>query len=265
MLGKRLAALDSWLGPVVFLSAWQMLSLLGLLDPRLLPSPVEVLVGTATHLTLSQFLADVEASLFRVVSGFLIASLAGVFLGITSGWYRTLGDFVRAPIDMLRPIPPLAWIPAALIWFGLGEPSKIFVICLGAFFPAFTNTYAGMRKIDPDLLSAARMMGLSGWRILYKVAIPATEPDILTGLRISWSLSFGVLVAAELIASQNGLGNLIIRGREIGQIDLVIFGILAIGTITLFTDFLLARVFQRYRLRWYISATTESLQATGKN
>lgn len=261
-MNRRLASLDSWLGVTIFLAVWQALSALGLLDPRIIPSPIAVVAGTASHLTLAQFLGDVEASLFRVMAGFLIASVLGVVLGVASGWYPLVGDLLRAPIDLLRPIPPLAWIPAALIWFGLGEPSKVFVISLGAFFPAFTNTLAGMRKIDRDILNAARMMGLSGWRLLYRVAVPAIEPDILTGLRIAWSLSFGVLVAAELIASQSGLGNLIVRARELGQIDLVVFGILAIGITTLLTDFIIAQFFFRFRLRWYVKATTAGLAGT---
>ncbi|MHB1134922.1 MAG: ABC transporter permease [Chloroflexota bacterium] len=260
-MSKRLSAFDSWLGVIILLGAWQLGSMLGLLDPRLIPSPSMVVVGTLNDLTLERFLADVQASMFRVAAGFFLASLLGVGLGVTAGWYRTLGDLVRAPVDLLRPIPPLAWIPAALIWFGLGEPSKVFVICLGAFFPAFTNTYAGMRKIDPDILNAARMMGLSGWRLLYRVAIPAIEPDIVTGLRIALSLSFGVLVAAELIAAKSGLGYLILHAREVGQLELVLFGILAIGTVTLLSDFVLAQFFQRFRLRWYVSATKENLQA----
>jgi ABC-type nitrate/sulfonate/bicarbonate transport system permease component len=261
-MSKRLSALDSWLGVIILLGAWQLGSALGFLDPRVIPSPTMVVTGTFASLTLGGFLADVQASMFRVVTGFLIASVLGVGLGVTAGWYRLLGDLVRAPVDLLRPVPPLAWIPAALIWFGLGEPSKVFVICLGAFFPAFTNTYAGMRKIDRDILNAARMMGLSGWRLLYRVAIPAIEPDIVTGLRIALSLSFGVLVAAELIAARSGLGYLILHAREVGQLELVMFGIVAIGTVTLLSDFVLAQLFLRFRLRWYVSATKESLQAT---
>jgi ABC-type nitrate/sulfonate/bicarbonate transport system permease component len=134
----------------------------------------------------------------------------------------------------------------AIVWFGLGEPSKVFVIFLGAFFPVLTNTWKGMSNIDSTLLRAGQTMGLSGPELLWRVAIPATMPDIATGLRIGWGLAFGVLVAAELIAANSGLGFMIMNARQFGEVNVIILGILVIGAANLLTDWLLARLLARW-------------------
>ncbi|MCA0448791.1 MAG: ABC transporter permease subunit, partial [Proteobacteria bacterium] len=153
--------------------------------------------------------------------------------------------------EILRPIPPLAWIPIAIVWFGLGEPSKIFVIVIGVFFPVFTATARGMASIPPVILRAARTMDVDGVRLLIKVAIPAAMPDIATGLRIGFGLGFGVLVAAELIAAERGMGHLVMEARQLGQLGVSIFGIFLIGIVNLIADRQLARLIGRTIGRWH--------------
>jgi ABC-type nitrate/sulfonate/bicarbonate transport system permease component len=155
------------------------------------------------------------------------------------------------PIEILRPIPPLAWIPIALIWFGLGESSKVFIIFLGAFFPIITNTYKGMATIDPMLIRAAQTMGVRGLKMLAQIAIPAALPDIAIGIRVGWSLSFGSLVAAEILAAQEGLGYMIMYARELGEINVIVYGIILIGVLNLATDFLIHEFLFKRRLRWH--------------
>jgi ABC-type nitrate/sulfonate/bicarbonate transport system permease component len=184
-------------------------------------------------------------SLSRIVLGFALGAAAGIALGIASGWYGWLGRIVRPIGDLLRPIPPLAWIPIAIVWFGLGEPSKWFVIFLGAFFPIFTNAYRGMASIPPVLLRAARTMDVDGAALLFKVAIPAALPDIATGLRVGFGLSFGTLVAAELIAANRGMGYLVMESRQIGDLGVAVFGILLIGVVSLASDAALAAGLRR--------------------
>ena len=157
---------------------------------------------------------------------------------------------MRPIVELLRPIPPLAWIPIAIVWFGLGEPSKVFVIFLGAFFPIFTNACRGMTTIPPVLLRAARTMDVEGWRLLLRVALPAALPDIATGLRVGFGLSFGILVAAELIAAERGMGYLVMQARQLGQLGVAVFGILLIGVVTLLADRLLGAVIARTVGRW---------------
>jgi ABC-type nitrate/sulfonate/bicarbonate transport system permease component len=154
-------------------------------------------------------------------------------------------------LELLRPIPPLAWIPMAIVWFGLGEPSKVFVIFLGAFFPVLTNTWRGIVGIDPMLLRAAQTMDVNGPRLLFRVALPAALPDIATGLRVGWGLSFGVLVAAELIAAEAGLGFMIMNARQFGEVGIIMCGIGLIGVLNIATDLMLAAIIRRRLGRWH--------------
>ncbi|MCP4381267.1 MAG: ABC transporter permease subunit, partial [Hyphomicrobiales bacterium] len=147
--------------------------------------------------------------------------------------------------------PPLAWIPLAIIWFGLGEPSKFFMIFLGAFFPVVTATYRGVTSVDPALIRAAQTFGLKGLGLLVKVVIPGAAPDLATGIRIGWGLSFGVLVAAELIASDRGLGFMIMHARLLGNVDVIVVGIVLIGVLNLATDIGIVLLVRRWIGRWH--------------
>lgn len=241
----------AWGGAVVLLLIWQLVATLKLINPSIFPGPITVIQDALTYVPFDRLLSHIWSSLLRIVQGFLIGGILGVVIGIASGWYRWLGSVVRAPIELLRPIPPLAWIPLALIWFGLGEPSKIFIISLGAFFPVVTNTYKGMVSIDPSLMRVAQTLGVTGWRLLWRVAVPASLPDIAIGVRVGWSLSFGALVAAEILAADQGLGFMIMNARELGQISVILYGIVIIGALNLITDFLIKELIFKRQLRWH--------------
>lgn len=227
------------LGVVLFLASWELAARLVWRDPQVLPAPTQAVASAWAHLTLMELAAHIGVSLSRIVIGFAIAGAAGIALGVVAGWYRWFGRAVRPVVDLLRPIPPLAWIPIAIVWLGLGESSKWFVIFLGAFFPIFTNAHRGMRSIPPVLIAAARTMDVDGLALLAKVALPAALPDIATGLRVGFSLAFGILVAAELIAAERGMGFLVMQSRELGELGVAVFGILLIGIVSLVCDALL--------------------------
>jgi ABC-type nitrate/sulfonate/bicarbonate transport system permease component len=176
--------------------------------------------------------------------------LIGVALGIVLGWSPLAARCLRPFVEILRPIPPLAWLPLSIIWFGLGEPSKVFVIFLGAFFPIFTSAWRGMTMVSPTLIRAAQTMDVDGARLLWQVAIPATLPDIAAGLRVGFGLAFGILVAAELIAAKSGMGYLIMEARQLGQLGIAIFGIFLIGVVNLVADHQLARAVRATVGRW---------------
>ncbi len=251
---SRLSGRDlwvSWSGVFMVLIVWQIIALLEVIPPTIFPGPIAVAQAALQQIPVSQVLLHVRTSLIRIVWGFSLGAVLGIAIGAASGWYRWLGSAVRAPVELLRPIPPLAWIPLAIVWFGLGESSKVFVIFLGAFFPVVTNTYKGLMSIDPDLLRAAQTLGLRGWRLLLRVVFPASFPDIATGIRIGWSLSFGALVAAELIAADRGMGFMIMHARELGQIGVIIYGIILIGLVNLLTDFLIQELLFKRHLRWH--------------
>ena len=198
-------------GSVLVLALWEITARSGLISPQALPAPSHAIVATLRSVPAQDLLQDVAVSLGRVAAGFAIGASLGVVIGIGAGWYRWFGALLRPLLELIRPIPPLAWIPMAIIWFGLGESSKVFVIVLGAFFPVVTNAYKGMLGIEPSILRAAQTMGVQGARLLLEVALPAAMPDIAVGLRIGWGLSFGILVAAELIAADSGLGYLVMH------------------------------------------------------
>ena len=241
----------SWVGVLVVLIVWQLINTFRLISPSVFPGPVDVLDTALNRFPASTVLTYAGVSLLRVLLGFMAGAILGITLGIASGWYRWLGKFIWGPIEVLRPIPPLAWIPIALLWFGLGETSKVFIIFLGAFFPIITNTYKGMSTIDPMLIRAAQTMGVDGLKMLVKVAIPATLPDIAVGIRVGWSLSFGSLVAAEILAADEGLGFMIMNAREQGEINVIVYGIILIGLLNLVTDFLIYQVLFKRQLRWH--------------
>jgi ABC-type nitrate/sulfonate/bicarbonate transport system permease component len=248
--------LISWLGVIALLAVWHAVAAFRLVNPAVFPGPLQVVEAALTRVPLDTLFIHIGASLRRVFLGFAIGAGLGISIGVTSGWYRWLGKVVWTPIDLLRPIPPLAWISLALIWFGLGEQSKVFIIFVGAFFPIVTATYKGMINIDADLIRVGQTMGLRGIPLLLKVALPASLPDIATGIRVGWSLSFGSLVAAEILAAREGLGFLIMHAREVGQINVIVYGIILIGMLNLLTDYLIRRFVIERQLKWHFGFQT---------
>ena len=246
---------DLWLsvaGAAGVILAWEAVARSGAVSPLVFPPPSAALVGSLQRMSPGEVGAHVGASLLRIAWGFGLGAGLGVLLGVALGWYRWLAALLGPLVELVRPIPPLAWIPLAIIWFGLGEPSKFFIIFLGAFFPVVTSAYHGMRSIDPMLLRAGQTMGLSGVPLLARVAVPAAAPDLATGVRIGWGLSFGVLVAAELVAADRGLGYMIINERNTGgSVGVIIVGILLIGLLNLVTDAAIGAATGRWIGRWH--------------
>ena len=237
-------------GVIVLLVAWELTARLVWQDPATLPAPSQAMVVTfAVHSPLD-ILGHAVVSLLRILAGFAVAAVLGVGFGIFCGWSKIASILLRPFVEILRPIPPLAWIPIAIVWFGLDETSKVFVIVLGAFFPIFTSAWRAMTMVPPVLIRAARSMDVDGLRLLWQVAVPAALPDIATGLRIGFGLSFGILVAAELIAAESGMGYLIMEARQLGQLGVAIFGIVLIGLVNLLADRQLVVIIQRTIGRW---------------
>lgn len=239
-------------GALIVLAGWELLVRGGAIDRTLFPSPTMAFAEAAERLSVGTVAEHTLWSLYRIVVGFSLGALAGTVVGIAAGWYRGIGLVLRPVIELLRPIPPLAWIPLAIIWFGLGEPSKFFIIFLGAFFPVVTAAYQGITSVDPVLIRAAQTYGLKGPALLWHVGLPGAAPDLATGLRIGWGLAFGVLVAAELIAADRGLGYMIMNERNTtGSVSVIVVGITLIGLLNLLTDWAIAAAGQRYIGRWH--------------
>ena len=243
----------------LFLVAWEIAVGTGVVNRVLLPSPTDVGRVAVEQIGSGTLFTHVLVSFGRIASGFSIGVSAGIVIGVLIGLYRPLRSVVYPVVEVLRPIPPLAWIPLAIIWFGIEEASKVFLLSVTAFFPVFVNVYKGVRNLDPILIRAARSLEMKSSGVVFKIAIPATMPDITTGLRVSWSLVFAVLVAAEMIAAQSGLGYLVTDAMNLGRFDIVVFGIVVIGVLSVLTDYLWQIVASRWLLRWHrgLDAVTE--------
>jgi ABC-type nitrate/sulfonate/bicarbonate transport system permease component len=238
-------------GVVLFMGLWELAARFGWRNPSIMPAPSQAVLVALSTIPVFTLAEHVATSLWRILAGFSLGASAGIALGIAAGWYRPVALVSRPFVEILRPIPPLAWIPIAIVWFGIGEPSKIFVIFLGTFFPVFSSAARGMASIQPEILRAARTMDVDGLQLLAKVAVPAAMPDIATGLRIGFGLGFGVLVAAELIAAERGMGHLVMEARQLGQLGISIFGIFLIGLVNLVADQQLAAAIRRTVGRWH--------------
>ncbi len=242
------------LSVVLFFAIWYGFStanarLLHWFNPILLPGPDAVLAAGVDLVQTGDLQRDIAASLYRVVVGFVIASLLGVAVGLAVGTWRTLEDLLDPMIELLRPIPPLAFLPMMVLWFGIGEGSKIAFIAYAAFFPVFTTTLEGIKFVDPVLLRAAASLGATRREIFRHVVLPAAMPSIVTGLRLAFGLSFFVIVAAEFIASDSGLGYLINDARTFFLVSQMLLGAAVIGIIG-FTFNALLRRLEAWLLRW---------------
>ena len=174
-------------------------------------------------------------SLKREIVAFLWATSA-IPLGIAMGWSKVVNEQVDPLVEVLRPVPPLAWIPLSILWFGIGDVQNQFIIFLGIFFPVLLNTIMGVRNIEPNLVRAARCLGASEIRVLRRIVLPAALPQIVTGIRVGLGVGWMALVAAELVGANSGLGFLINDARTLLRTDIVIVGMITIGVVGLLID-----------------------------
>lgn len=170
-------------------------------------------------------------SLKRVLTAFIASIILGVSLGVFLGWNKTFNALVSPVFEILRPIPPIAWIPLVILWFGIGELSKIFIVFIGSFVPIVINTHAGMNAIDPLLIMAGKSLGANRRELLVNVAFPATIPAILAGIKTALSGGWMCVLAAEMIAAKQGVGYLIVVGQEQGDMSLIVVCMLVIGGV----------------------------------
>lgn len=212
------------------------------LNPELMPTPVQTAVQMADMIVnpangVSLF-EHVWASFYRVIVAYTSATVAGVMLGVAFGWSKVFHDFFGAVFDFLRPIPPIAWIPLIVIWFGIGEISKMAIVFIGAFVPIVVNTYAGFSQMDPIYEKAGKMIGANKREMLFEIVIPAAFPQILAGMKTALSQSWACVIAAEMIVAQRGLGYLIVRSMESGNMGNILIAIIFISGISSLLSYL---------------------------
>lgn len=233
-------------GIAAFLGAWTVASLrIG--NSVLLPDPAAVIEGFVSLIRDGTLISDVVASLQRVLGGFAIAAAIAIPLALSMAFSRRFGLLLSPAVAFLRPIPPIAWIPLAILWFGIGNPPSYFITAVAAFFPIFINSYAGGHAVRPEHLHAARSLGAGSPALFMRIYLPSAMPMIATGLRIGLGQSWMAVVTAELIAAHNGLGYMIQANRLALETDLVMVGMCVIGLLGAAMSVLL-ELFERHVL-----------------
>jgi len=238
----------------VLLIAWAVLTMVtGDIDTSRFPSPLQFWQSTKQIMTIGYadgtLIQHALHSLKLVIMGFLVAVAIGVPLGILMGWSRRAEALINPVFLLIRPIPPLAWIPLAILWLGLGDAAKIMVIFFAAFVPSVINTFTGVRGIEPHVIEAARMLGTGRWRLLREVLVPAAAPMIFTGLRLSLQASWTTLVAAELVGALAGIGRVLNMAQQDIYPAMVMVGMAAVGLLGWGTTRALAEV-ERRSMPW---------------
>lgn len=222
---------------VAIATIWQLAIVL--LDPpsAILPAPTKVAQTFMEELLSGELLLNAGVSLTRVTTAWIISALIAIPLGVLMARSKPAEKLLDPVIELFRPISPLAWIPLAILWFGIGEAGKIFIIFIATFFPILLNTVDGIKRVDPVLIRAGLVLGCkTSTELFFRVMLPAALPTILVGLRISFGTGWAAIIAAELVAANSGLGYLIADGMEILRSDLVMVGMIAIGIIGVLVD-----------------------------
>ena len=218
------------LAALTILVVWALLSrMMG--NVTLLPSPLTVIQTFGELAASGAILVHTGASVGRIFLAWSLAAMLAIPLGIVMGRSARVERFLRPFVELFRPISPIAWIPLAVLWFGIGLSGKIFIIVVGSFFPVLLNTIAGVKEVPPILLVAARTFGCSPLQLTLRVCLPAALPTIATGLRIAFGTAWMTIIAAEMVASKSGLGHMIIDGMEILRSDIVIVGMAVTGLL----------------------------------
>ena len=251
--GQGASALISVLTVIALLALWWLITAFGYIKPLFLPSPAAVVaqfVDVASDgFGGSTLLEHALWSLFRVFAAFLLACLTAIPIGIGIGVNRALRGIFDPPIEFYRPIPPLAYLPLIIIWFGIGDLGKVILIYLAVFAPLALNARAGVRSVSLEQIHAAYSLGASRLQVIRHVILPAALPEILTGMRIGIGFGWTTLVAAEMVAATAGLGYMVLNAAEFLRSDVVIMGIVVIGALAYLFDLLMRKV-ERTLVPW---------------
>lgn len=215
--------------PILILCIWEGADCLNLLHSYSMPSIKSIVDTIVEYWENGKLIDNILISFLRVIEGFLIALACGLGFGVLVSVFPKFNTFTDLVIQILRPIPPIAWIPLAILWFGIGEGSKIFIIFLGAFFPVFLNTVDGIKSVDSKLFELVEVYEVSKRDSIVKVIIPGALPSIMTGIRLGIGSAWICVVAAEMIGATSGVGYMLSNGRSLSRPDIVVLGMLIVG------------------------------------
>ncbi|WP_010650527.1 ABC transporter permease subunit [Oceanobacillus massiliensis] len=238
-----------WFFPLLLLVGWQVLSWAGAIPERILPAPTKVLQAGLELSANGELVNHVSISLGRALAGFLIGGIIGFIFGLLNGVFRIADLFFDTSIQMLRNIPHLALIPLVILWFGIGETSKIFLVALGVLFPIYINTYHGIKSVDKGLVEMGRAYGLKGITLFFNVILPGAMSSILVGIRFSLGVMWLTLIVSETISAHSGIGYMAMNAREFMQMDVIVLSILLYAFFGKLSD-VIARYLEDRLLLW---------------
>jgi len=247
---RRYARWTAWLVPLLLLLAWEVLVDGQVIAVRVLPAPSRVLTAFLRLLRSGELLTHLSVSFQRAVLGFVLGGGAGLALGFVTGLSRVGEVLLDTPIQMIRNVPHLALVPIVILWFGIGEESKVFLVALGALFPMYVNTYHGIRSVDPGLLELGTIYQVDRRRIFTDVVLPGALPSILVGVRYALGLTWLSLIVAETLAARAGLGFMAMNAREFLETDVVVLSIVLYALLGKAADSV-ARLLERRLLAWH--------------
>ncbi|MBA4698381.1 MAG: ABC transporter permease [Ruminococcus sp.] len=244
-------------GILSVLVIWQLAVMLGWVEARMLPAPTTILDTLIDKLGSKApdgnvLSVNILASLQVALSGFLTAIVIGVPLGLLMGWWTYADRFIRPIFELIRPIPPIAWIPLVVVWMGVGLQAKALIIFFTAFVPCVINSYTGIKLTSQTLIDVSKTFGAPNWQIFIKVGVPSSLPMVFAGIRVALGNSWSTLVAAEMLAASAGLGYMIQIGRTVARPDIVIVGMVVIGAVGAVLSMFLSRA-EKYFLRWKVN------------
>lgn len=254
---KRTTILCGIISIAVFLCVWQLLCTLKIVSGDVLASPLQVIDAIITKIgdprpDGNTLIENILSSFKLAMIGFFLALIVGLPLGLLMGWYRPLDKLVKPIFELIRPLPPIAWIPIVIVLLGIGTVAKSFIIFFTTFVPIVINSYTGIRETNQVYINYAKTCGYSNWRVFWTIGIPSAMPLAFAGMVIALGNGWGTLIAAEMLASSSGLGYMIFMGRNYGRIDIIIAGMLVIGLIGLGLTTALSKI-ENYVLEWRIN------------
>jgi sulfonate transport system permease protein len=239
----------TWSVPLALLAAWQIASMTGVLPARILPAPTAVFTAGAELSASGALWENLGVSALRALTGLLIGGGIGFALGLITGLSRIGERLLDPTLQMIRNVPHLALIPLVIIWFGVEEEARIFLVALGVFFPIYLNTHHGVRTVDPQLIEMGRIYGMKGWRLFTRVILPGALPSILVGLRFALGVMWLTLIVAETIAASSGIGHMAMAAREFMRTDVIMLSILIYALLGKLADSA-TRFLERRWLAW---------------
>ena len=225
--------------PIIILVIWYIItSGLHLIKPYILPSPIDVCYSAMNSLSSGSLVENTINTLIKVFSGLILASIVAIPLGILIGWNQTLEDLTSFVISILRPVPPVAWIPFSILWFGIGAVPAVFIIFMGCVFPILVYTADGVKRTDKVLIESAQTLGANDWNVLKRVILPSAIPYIISGLKVGIGIALMCTISAEMVGSSSGLGYMILTASNLFDPGTIVVGMLIIGIIGIILDYI---------------------------